>query len=243
MLLVESIRQAGIAIAHEYYGVAEDDRILWHDLSFTLDADQLLLDERPADVVFGIVAHQVRRRGKTLAGMHMTCDCTRAGRRLGVCELSWSTLSPRAYARVRGARLDVRPDPRPLAAPVAPWLVGRDSPADVVLSESPAGEPWPLRVNTRHPVMFDHPVDHVPGMVAIEATRQAALLATGSPHGLPIHGTFAFTHYIEHDTPCTVRAALHPPTATSTITVSLNQSGTTAVQATLALSVPQLEDR
>ncbi|WP_260845011.1 AfsA-related hotdog domain-containing protein [Streptomyces sp. SLBN-31] len=53
------------------------------------------------------------------------------------------------------------------------------SPTDVVLS--PLGQPhrWQLRVDTRHPVLFDHIVDHVPGMLLIEAARQAATATLG----------------------------------------------------------------
>ncbi|WP_281275492.1 AfsA-related hotdog domain-containing protein [Saccharothrix australiensis] len=40
---------------------------------------------------------------------------------------------------------------------------------------SPVGrsDSWLPRVDRRHPVLFDHPVDHVPGMALQEAGRQA----------------------------------------------------------------------
>ncbi|MFF8732844.1 AfsA-related hotdog domain-containing protein [Streptomyces sp. NPDC015171] len=40
---------------------------------------------------------------------------------------------------------------------------------------------WQLRIEQDHPVLFGHPVDHAPGMLLLEALRQAA-------HGSPCPG-------------------------------------------------------
>ncbi|MFJ9544513.1 AfsA-related hotdog domain-containing protein, partial [Streptomyces sp. NPDC101225] len=66
------------------------------------------------------------------------------------------------------------------------------------------------RADTRHPVLFDHPVDHVPGMVLLEAARQAAAATTHSPTP-PTHLHATFTHYVELDTPCHIHATPHTP--------------------------------
>ena len=125
---------------------------------------------------------------------------------VAVGSTSFTCVSPEVYQRLRGGRAlvgDMRPIP--LTAPTAPQTVGRMSPMDVVLS--PVNEPdcWQLRVDTRHPVLFDHPVDHVPGMLLMEAARQAWAATHGSP--MPLGFTGAFQRYIELDAPCTIRTA------------------------------------
>ncbi|MCZ0971672.1 AfsA-related hotdog domain-containing protein [Streptomyces albulus] len=69
-------------------------------------------------------------------------------------------------------------------------------------------------MNTAHPVLFDHPVDHVPGMLMVEAARQAARAV--APHwSLPVALDCSFARYAELDAPCWVgaRAAGRAPTA------------------------------
>jgi hypothetical protein len=239
MLLLESIRQAGLAIAHEVYGITQGDHFLWQGISFEIDRDELLLGERPADIVLTVDAHDVRHRGNTVAGMRMSFGCYRGDHRLGISGISWSILSPRAYARLRGQRYGRRPHQRELAPPVTPRLVGRESESDVVLGKRAGYDDWLLRVDTTHPVMFDHPVDHVPGMVAIEAARQAALLAIGRFDALPIRGTFSFSRYIEIDETCAVRAKSRPNDKDGTLNadVVLDQNDVTVVSATLGLHV------
>ncbi len=200
MLLPETIRQAGLAVAHQYYNVPMGSQFLMREISYGIDEEGLLLDCRPADVVITLVAHDVRTRGKTVAGMTFEIELFRAG----------------AHQ----------------PAPVGPHLVGRHLEADVVLAPSAVDNLWLLRADTDHPVMFDHPVDHVPGMMAMEAARQAALLAAGDPHAVPVSGTFVFDHYIELDELCVVAGE---PAADGHVRVKFEQSGRTAVVGDLEL--------
>lgn len=68
---------------------------------------------------------------------------------------------------------------------------------------------WLLRVDGCHPVFFDHPVDHVPGMLLVEAARQAAVAATGG-RGVPIEMDTEFRKYVEFAEPCWIDADLGP---------------------------------
>lgn len=109
---------------------------------------------------------------------------------------------------------------------MAPSTVGRLSPTDVVLS--PTGEPdrWQLRMDTRHPVLFDHQVDHVPGMVLLEAARQAATAVLGGPSILPVGLDCEFHKYAELDLPCLIDALHLPkdaPDAPETVLVTGHQ--------------------
>ncbi|MGN5633717.1 AfsA-related hotdog domain-containing protein, partial [Streptomyces sp. AC154] len=115
----------------------------------------------------------------------------------------------------------------PLMAPASPQRVGRMSPIDVVLS--PVGETnrWQLRADTRHHVLFDHPVDHVPGMVLLEAARQAAAAALDNSTMLPIGIVSEFHRYAELDSPCMIQAQHLPGTAgvEKSVLVTAHQDG------------------
>lgn len=47
----------------------------------------------------------------------------------------------------------------------------------MVIDNDDAGDGWPLRVDRTHPILFDHQLDHVPGMLLLEAARQAGFSA------------------------------------------------------------------
>jgi hypothetical protein len=64
-------------------------------------------------------------------------------------------------------------------------------------------------VDTRHPVLFDHPLDHVPGMLLMEAARQASTVFLGHPC-LPVGLTNEFARYAELDTPCVIEVCSLP---------------------------------
>ncbi|WP_214412385.1 AfsA-related hotdog domain-containing protein [Sphaerisporangium fuscum] len=117
-----------------------------------------------------------------------------------------------------------------LAEPVDPALVGRDRPEDVVLAQGSPDGGWPLRVDPAHPVLFDHEVDHVPGMALMEAMRQAALLVTHPVPVVPAKMYATFRRYVELTDPCQVHA--HPeaplPGGEVPVRVSIDQYGTPA---------------
>ena len=71
--------------------------------------------------------------------------------------------------------------------PAVPYLVGRTDPGNVVLLDPELREGTGhavLRVPADHPSMFDHPQDHLPGMVLAEAARQLALFTAHDSRGI-----------------------------------------------------------
>ncbi|WP_306430798.1 AfsA-related hotdog domain-containing protein, partial [Streptomyces sp. 2R] len=87
---------------------------------------------------------------------------------------------------------------------------GRGRAEDVVLSESSREGVWELRVDTRHPTLFQRPNDHVPGMLLLEAARQAACLAAGDGGFVPAEGRTHFHRYAEFGSPCSIGAEVLP---------------------------------
>ncbi|OKI01228.1 transcriptional regulator [Streptomyces sp. CB02923] len=207
MLLVETMRQASILLSHVAHGVPLDHPIIWQDLHYSLVPEALRVTGTPAEIELHITDHDLLYRGDRLASARQLYRVLCDGTELASAELHFSCHSPAVYRRLRGEYSDLqRANARKLdlAEPVTPRLVARDRTGDVVLSPTGHANRWQLRVNTAHPVLFDHPVDHAPGMLMMEAARQAAHAAAGPGFSLPADMTCSFRRYGELDAPCWV---------------------------------------
>ncbi|MFE0201151.1 ScbA/BarX family gamma-butyrolactone biosynthesis protein, partial [[Kitasatospora] papulosa] len=207
LIAAETIRQAGILLAHAEFGVPLDRHFLVWDLAVSVRPEHMRVGWQPASLELGVTCSSVKRRGRELSGFRVSVDIRRDGELAGTGGGSLACLQPAVYRRLRAPHLieGARPRVIPLTAPVPPQTVGRSSPVDVVLS--PAGRPhlWRLRVDTGHPVLFDHPLDHVPGMLLLEAARQATAARLGRSY-LPLDITSEFKRFTELDAPCLIEA-------------------------------------
>jgi len=207
LIAAETIRQAGILLAHAEYGVPLGHHFLVSDLSVAVRPEHVRVDWTPASLELDVRCVDIKRRGANVSGFRIEVSIYRDGALAATGGGALTCMAPRVYERLRAARVPTGegPDVIALTAPEAPQTVGRMSPTDVVLS--PIGEPdrWQLRVDTRHPVLFDHMVDHVPGMVLLEASRQAAAATLGHV-SLPLSISSEFLRYVELNAPCVVEA-------------------------------------
>lgn len=241
LLILECMRQAGLAVAHLAYETPREFKFLVHDKSFEVDPAGLRTNgAEPVDILINVTAHDIRRRSKWFAGMRFKYTCFRDDQLIATGSYRWSCVSPAAYDKLRGPYRDAQPAVPSGSALVRPQLVGRRNEVNVMLAEVPE---WPglmLHVDPAHPVVFDHSIEHVPGSAVIEAARQAGLLVVGRPDAMPIRGDLTFLHYIEFDKPCMVFAEAHPEPAddaTATVGVAFTQGDRTAAQGTIDLLV------
>nr|BFD91863.1 hypothetical protein KitaXyl93_32230 [Kitasatospora sp. Xyl93] len=211
VLLAETIRQAGLLIGHAGFGVPRGHHFVMEDLSYALDGSGLpglAVTTGPASLMLAVDCEDVRMRHGELVSLRVCVDVTRDGRPIGRGTGRLRVVSPASYARLRGpGRRTAAPRP---PAPAAPELVGRAQPADVVLSPTLAPDTWLLRADATHPVLFDHELDHVPGMLVLEAARQAAQRLRHPEPVVPVELVTSFERYIELDRPCLVRAVPEP---------------------------------
>ncbi|MFI2379162.1 ScbA/BarX family gamma-butyrolactone biosynthesis protein [Streptomyces sp. NPDC018964] len=212
LIVAETIRQAGLLLSHAELGVPLAHRFLMGDLSFTAQPSGLLVGDAPAAVSMDVVCKDIKWRGSIPSEVRFETVIRRDGRIIATGSAFCTYTSPAVYRRLRGNGLVAAQRPLPLTAPVPPQNVGRMSPMDVVLSPLNELDCWQLRVNTRHPVLFDHPVDHVPGMLLLEAARQAAAAFLGGDC-LPVGMTSEFTRFAELDEPCLIQICVLPGTA------------------------------
>ncbi|WP_328916069.1 MULTISPECIES: ScbA/BarX family gamma-butyrolactone biosynthesis protein [unclassified Streptomyces] len=241
LLVAETVRQCILLLSHAAYGVPLDHRQIWDRLSLTTHPAALAADGRPAVLRLRIVCRDVRRTGGVLRSAALHAEAVRvldgSEQRLATAHTRFTSHSPTVYRRLRGPYADLGPALEralPVPLPLAPVLVARARPDDVVLAPTPVHRRWQLRCDTAHPVLFDHPVDHVPGMLLLEAARQAAHAFTGAA-AAPTRIECAFARFTELDTPAWITAARHPDTdRTHHVTrVAAGQFGTDVVTATV----------
>ncbi|GAB1688976.1 AfsA-related hotdog domain-containing protein [Krasilnikovia sp. M28-CT-15] len=221
-LLLECCRQAETYGGHLFQDIGPDEKFILRSWSMRLPG--LLAApsaNRPAEL-----AMTVRTRGRQLVGQRtgglsygigMSIDGIAVGDvTIDVAYLSAETYT---YLRNRGRRgaAPSSDDVAAVASNVIPARVGRRDPANVLLRDAvvDAGEAVAtVRPAVDNPSTFDHPQDHVPGMVLTDAARQLCVLAgprlTGAaPERTTMAGfDLSFARYAELDSPVEVR--VHP---------------------------------
>lgn len=179
LVLAETLRQLGIYLPLHYFGVPAAAHMVVTDLYFDIDpAHEPEAGFGATDIVCLIDEPQVRTDHGAVTGLRLEVGFLAAGAHFARGGGGVRFLDEDWYAGLRGAARRCRmPDP-------APGLV-RPSPADVAVSGAPDvlialddGGVVVSPADPRHPFFFDHPSDHVPGMVLLEAVRQAAVPAS-----------------------------------------------------------------
>ncbi|MER7050405.1 ScbA/BarX family gamma-butyrolactone biosynthesis protein [Streptomyces jumonjinensis] len=221
-LLLEVVRQAGVLAAHRHLGVPLASAFILRDLSLrTTGFEPLRIGSRPADVVLSLDARPRRNRAGRVQGFSFTGEIQVDGEPAMLGQGGLLILSKAAYRVLRSKRLV--PDhpgfllPRFTAAD--PSAVGRRNARNVFItdpvSESDHSEFFAqLVVDTSHPHMFDHPLDHVPGHLQMEAARQLAVASVARLHGLDPYTlavasiVTSFTDYTELDRITRLRATV-----------------------------------
>ncbi|MEU6094337.1 ScbA/BarX family gamma-butyrolactone biosynthesis protein [Streptomyces sp. NPDC047079] len=243
--VLESVRQAAIHLSHRFFGIP--DRGWAFVLSrFEVDVTSPRLPHVAGAAVPTTLdiscTHTERRSGS--AAMSIKADVIVDGVRHAYAAVRWNILPARQYAALR-----MRNRPTPTATSrnlatlptigVSPEVVGRRRSGDVLLAEA-AGLPdqaWVLAMDRTHPVFFDHESDHIPGMVLIEAVRQAAHAADTRLAG-PARGTHPsclvadFECFCDLDAPVLV-AATNAAHGHRAFIVTVEQGDRTVVRAHL----------
>lgn len=219
MQAAETIRQVGLFLAHSQFGVQLGHHFLLQEMEFSVRPDNLEIGAGPSDLILDAVCTDVKWRGSRLVEFAMSITIEREGRPAARGGGHFTCVAPAAYRRLRGARTEAGAAARLRPLPVEPWRVGRSSVSDVVLSAT--GQPgcWLLSPDSRHPILFDHGGDHVPGMVLIEAARQAACGLVEAGTFLPVRAATEFHQYAEFGTPCWIDAVMAPPAQPGMLTV------------------------
>ncbi|WP_093804263.1 ScbA/BarX family gamma-butyrolactone biosynthesis protein [Streptomyces sp. Wb2n-11] len=245
LLLCETIRQASTLLAHVGYNVPFGHSLSWSRLQFAVNPQALRIEGTPADVELHVTCSDIRYHRAIPVTMSMHMEAVRRGSLLAMASVRFGSHSPAVYQRLRAGRGEAGEifarAPQP-PEPVSRSTVGRLRKQDIVLAPTPDRRRWQLRVDTSHPVLFDHALDHVPGMLLLESVRQAGHATQPSSAGavLPVSMDVSFNRYVEFDEPCWIEAE-PVDTASSdgsrrTIRVNAVQGGAFALSASAELA-------
>jgi hypothetical protein len=176
------------------------------------------------------------------------------GLRVGSAAGAMHFVSPSSYGALRRNRPGADDGPAAAAGRgVEPLRVGRCNARNVVVGDfrrAAATEEYECVIvpDTRHPAFFDHPQDHVPGMLLLEAYRQLALVAVAeacawAPESLLVVACDAsFSRYAELDVEARCSAAVGDPVlprdgdAWVPVSLKVSQQGTTLSEATVRVA-------
>lgn len=204
LLVVETLRQLGIYLPLRHFGVAPTAHLLIGDLYFALRPDrEPRVGHGGTEVACTVAVSKLRRDADgAVTGLRLdvryACggtDFARAGGGARFVDADGyaavrnrqdGAAAPRAES-FRHAAADGRPEPAALA------VTGHGDVMIVRRSGALAVEP----ADPRHPFFFDHASDHVPGMVLLEAARQAAAEASGGALLRPVAGRLVATRFTE----------------------------------------------
>ena len=203
LLFAETVRQTFPLLSHVAYGVPFGSHLVWDDFSFEVEPRAMLIPRSRADVVLEITCSDVRMRKGCLVSMAMHAAVRLNGRHVGTASTRFTNHSPAVYRRLRG-RNDLGGKPRralPLPPALPPAAVGHVLRGNVVLAEAARTGRWQLRADQDHLVLFDHPVDHAPGMLLLEALRQAAHAVSPTTDSTVTGMSVSFQGWVELDAP------------------------------------------
>ncbi|MFI9402383.1 AfsA-related hotdog domain-containing protein [Nocardia sp. NPDC052316] len=185
--IMEITRQVTEYVAHRFVHVPDNQFLVFRDMRIDVFApERLRAGPAPARVLTIVNARTSERLAQHPVSIIVDGhECGRAGGRWLPLPLHYYE-----YIRERARRQTLARGPEPArrvdpSAMLAPERVGRGRPRNVLLANGIATEAdamaFLLVVDQTHPVFFDHPMDHVPGMLLLEAARQASM-ATLSEH-------------------------------------------------------------
>ena len=191
LMLLESGRQAFIRAVHELVGVPRTSQFVFSELDMSVrDREILRVGAEPAMLVWQARLSDAREIRGELAAMRAAAELYVDGLHCLDIAGSGAFVNPRIYRLLRRRSLRAGPaDPPPHASRVDPRSVGRRLSANVVIDavvSQDGGCSADVVVDEQHATFFDHPLDHVPAMLLVEAMRQTALSAASQTHDLKV---------------------------------------------------------
>jgi hypothetical protein len=204
LLVAETIRQSGILLAHVGYAVPLDHAFLMQRLRFTCAPEGMRSSGNPLDIVVEVSVRDIRG-ARRLSGMRIDAVLWSGGAAIAEGSGWLRCVAPTAYDRLRQASVPGGPGVPLAVTPLPQAQVGRLGTRDVVIGPGSDARGHPLRVPIEHPVFFDHALDHVPGMLVIEALRQAGVVAIAAPGAALISADVQFADFLELDREYAVR--------------------------------------
>ncbi|PSJ28372.1 hypothetical protein B7P34_12825 [Streptosporangium nondiastaticum] len=261
LLVGEAARQTVEAIVHELLHVPLDRRFVLGDLGIaftTLEA--VRTGPEPADLLVELDIDRLRRRRDgSVRSLRGAATCRIGGRDAARFTGTLLFLEGDSYDDLRAGSSGPRAPGTGEAPPrCEPSAVGRTDPRNVVIgglrTEHPeaGGEPGEtvadIVADPQDPVFYDHALDHLPGMLLMEAARQTALAARARTRAVPAGALLAtgcrarFLAFAEQSAPARCRARPLENTGTETFAVTVEQRGEAVAELEITVeAVPEAD--
>ncbi|KZM72040.1 ScbA/BarX family gamma-butyrolactone biosynthesis protein [Nocardia terpenica] len=248
LLVMEAARQAAIALTHEYFGVPGDMAFVVRTFNGSgADTAAWRIGPTPADLVMTVQITRRHQHHGRVHGVDMVLDIACADTPMMTVDGSFTWITPHQWEQLRdsartGLGLGGFDGTTVSGERADPATVGRESRRNVVigpLQPHSEGGTAALVADTGHPALFDHPLDHAPGSLLIEAARQTAtaLLGPNPPQLLCVASTFEKFVELDHPAACIAEIVQTDPVV---IRCDIHQGDTTAARIDLEFAeVPE----
>jgi len=206
LLVLETFRQVGLLAAHILGEIPEATMQVMRFVQFTAIPSALRITAEPTEVAVATTSERLHQPGSSIGQGDMAGALYRGEQVVGYARGRVLVPLNGLYPRVRGRDprdIDLS-SPKPLPPSIAPRDAGRDQERDVVISPGDGAGTYRLRVDPEHPNFFDNPTDHTPGMLLIEAMRQAVVAHSADPYLIPVSMSAWLHRFVELDHPAEV---------------------------------------
>ncbi|NLV80875.1 MAG: hypothetical protein GXY65_16340 [Rhodococcus sp.] len=196
LLLIEVFRQVAIYYAHTFVGVERAQKFIFGAADFEIvDRETFRIGSCPGHCTITAEVLEEKKRDEVVIGLTLEMTAYIEGQVAAREKMAFQWMPPEVWGRIRcrGRNSLGLPDAHevPAAAPVArmrPGAVGRHNPRNAILANPTIDEGGAeisalTVIDTNHPSLFDHALDHVPGMLQFEAARQIAMAAANASLG------------------------------------------------------------
>ncbi|MFH8786595.1 AfsA-related hotdog domain-containing protein [Streptomyces roseoverticillatus] len=263
LLIGEAARQTVEAIVHELLGVPLDARFVISDLGIALTGlDAVRTGPAPADLHVELEPGRLRRRRDgSVRSLRGSAACRIGSREAARFTGTLLFLAGESYEDLRAGSATSPPaDARTAPPRCHPSAVGRTDPRNVVIgglrTERLEGGEKPGESETvadivadpQDPVFYDHALDHLPGMLLMEAARQTALAAWARTRAVPAGALLAtacrarFLAFAEQSASVRCRARPTGTAVTGTVAVTVEQRGEPVAELEITVeSVPEAD--
>lgn len=165
LLVVETVRQAWLLLSHSAYGAEMGTPLALHSIGASNLIPAVQPRPYPTEVTLQLTA-TTRYSGEVLKRLDLQGSVfDENGRRIGDVACDCTLLDPDRYTQLRGDR------------PLTPTVLDAYRPRPLTQTQSGVQT---LHLDASHPVLFDHPGDHIPGMYFLATALEAATAGTFS---------------------------------------------------------------
>jgi hypothetical protein len=234
ILLLEICRQTSIYITHNFFSVPYSAKFIFDDAEFELISNKLSYNGEQSHVIVDVHISERKFRKSEINGLIFDMCVYIDGRIVANKKMNITWMDEKKWNKLRSFAISKKDEFAAIIEPAKANDVGRELQRNVVignLKSSDCKVISTLIADQTHPSIFDHPLDHIPGMLLIESYRQTALLALKHSLKIQTQDIFikkykvCFLNFCEFDMPAYCKADIHffkSPSSSNDIKIPMN---------------------